>query len=116
MSNVYFPAHVVLVLRKIVNVISSLSISNQYLLLKKANADEERPKFNHHPLNETFRRKSSLGQAYGELKRREWPWYAASKDWDWRRLLSGAFAEPHASRGASFVEGILIVFPNLLDL
>ncbi|KAG5644540.1 hypothetical protein DXG03_008194 [Asterophora parasitica] len=32
MNSVYFPAHVVLVLRRIVNVISTLSISNHYLL------------------------------------------------------------------------------------
>ncbi|KAG5353918.1 hypothetical protein C0989_000161 [Termitomyces sp. Mn162] len=44
MNSVYFPAHVVLVLRRIVNVLSSISISNQYILLKQAQADEERAK------------------------------------------------------------------------
>ncbi|KAG6812104.1 hypothetical protein H0H92_004333 [Tricholoma furcatifolium] len=77
MNSVYFPAHVVLVLRRIVNVISTLSISNQYILLKQAQADEERAK----PL--TVKPQTSLQQ----LERRESPKWNSLRNWDWSRTM-----------------------------
>ncbi|KAF8904049.1 Alpha/Beta hydrolase protein [Gymnopilus junonius] len=40
MSSVYFPAHVVVLFRRIVNVVSTLSISNQYVLHSRERPDE----------------------------------------------------------------------------
>ena len=40
MNYVYFPAPVVLILRRLANVISTLSISNQYILAKSARSEE----------------------------------------------------------------------------
>ncbi|KAL0960595.1 hypothetical protein HGRIS_005628 [Hohenbuehelia grisea] len=40
MNSVYFPAHVAVVLRRIANVLGGISISNQYLVLRKARAEE----------------------------------------------------------------------------
>lgn len=40
MNGVYFPVQVAVLLRRLVNVISGLSISNQYMLLKQARAEE----------------------------------------------------------------------------
>jgi len=34
MNSVYFPVHVVVLLKRLVNVVSTLSISNQYLIHK----------------------------------------------------------------------------------
>ncbi|KNZ78991.1 hypothetical protein J132_07143 [Termitomyces sp. J132] len=78
MNSVYFPAHVVLVLRRIVNVLSSISISNQYILLKQAQADEERAKL--HVINS----KSSSA-----LLDQEWPRSPQiGSGWSWPALLS----------------------------
>ncbi|PPQ88386.1 hypothetical protein CVT25_011265 [Psilocybe cyanescens] len=40
MSSVYFPAHVVVLFKRLVNVVSTLSISNQYVLYTKADPSE----------------------------------------------------------------------------
>ncbi|GLB38160.1 putative triacylglycerol lipase [Lyophyllum shimeji] len=76
MNSVYFPAHVVLVLRRIVNVISSLSISNQYLLLRQAQADEER--IRHRTSPPSSRKRVSLRESSS------WP---SCLTWDWPRLV-----------------------------
>ena len=41
MSGISFPVQVALLLRRLVNVISTFSVSNQYLLLKQARAEEK---------------------------------------------------------------------------
>ncbi|KAG5636088.1 hypothetical protein H0H81_009136 [Sphagnurus paluster] len=92
MNSVYFPAHVVLVLRRIVNVISSLSISNQYILLKQAQADEERLKLTHNAQVRSVR-------ALDEL---EWPRRATRSTWDWHRLLC-------SDAGAGAIYGACII-------
>ncbi|KAH0586459.1 hypothetical protein H2248_007691 [Termitomyces sp. 'cryptogamus'] len=89
MNSVYFPAHVVLVLRRIVNVLSSISISNQYILLKQAQADEERAKL--HVINS----KSSSA-----LLDQEWPSLTSLKSWDWRRTLNLAASSVNADSGS----------------
>lgn len=38
MSSVYFPAHVVVLFKRLINVVSTLSISNQYVLYTQAKA------------------------------------------------------------------------------
>ncbi|KAG6853811.1 hypothetical protein C0991_001057 [Blastosporella zonata] len=80
MNSVYFPAHVVLVLRRIVNVISSLSISNQYILLKQAQADEERAKPH---------LKASSHRIF-DLQREEWSRWNALSKWEWSRSAPAA--------------------------
>lgn len=81
MNSVYFPTHVVLVFRRIVNVLSSLSISNQYILLKQAQADEEPTKFHVKALK-------ASSQPLRDLQGREWPALTSLKSWDWRRTFS----------------------------
>ncbi|KAG6887327.1 hypothetical protein C0995_016146 [Termitomyces sp. Mi166 len=92
MNSVYFPAHVVLVLRRIVNVLSSLSISNQYILLKQAQADEERAK-----LQPTNPKASSLAPSLLDLQGQEWPNLTSLKSWDWRRTLNLAASSVNGS-------------------
>ena len=83
MNSVYFPAQVVLLLRRIVNVISTLSITNQYLLLKQANVDEQwatskvtnSPSLKHTPPIES----SDIDM--------QWPWWDYRRDWEWPRLV-----------------------------
>lgn len=83
MNSVYFPAQVVLLLRRIVNVISTLSISNQYLLLKQASADEQR-------VNTRVADSPSLKHPQvklGDVGVR-WPWWwSYRRDWEWPRLM-----------------------------
>ncbi|KAG6844064.1 hypothetical protein H0H87_010062 [Tephrocybe sp. NHM501043] len=88
MNSVYFPAHVVLVLRRIVNVISSLSISNQYILLKQAQADEERSRLN-------FKIPS---QRVLNLPVREWSQWKSLSGWDWSRVSSSINADPGSNQ------------------
>lgn len=84
MSSVYFPAHVVLVFRRIVNVISTLSISNQYLLLKKAKSDEDPARYLHLAEKSTNVSNSPLLR---ELKGTQQSWWASGSNWGWPRFV-----------------------------
>lgn len=89
MSSVYFPAHVVLVLRRIVNVISSLSITNQYILLKQAKADQDR---------------TQKPQMTPNLSGVKWPSWTFKHRWD--------YAQPASPE--SIPKGILFTHPSHL--
>ena len=66
MNSVYFPAHVVLIIRRLVNVVSTLSLSNQYLLHQQTpSKPDELQSLNN--LNATKQRLDCL-------KNIEWPW------------------------------------------
>lgn len=74
MNSVYFPAHVVLILRRLVNVVSTLSISNQYLLHQQTlTKPDEVPGLN---------TPNDLKQPLDCLKNVEWPWWTARSNWD----------------------------------
>ena len=73
MNSVYFPAHVVVIIRRLVNVVSTLSISNQYLLQTLAAKPDELPSPNN---------LSCLKQPFDCLKNVEWSWRAARRNWD----------------------------------
>ncbi|KAG6919636.1 hypothetical protein DXG01_003500 [Tephrocybe rancida] len=92
MSSVYFPAHVVLVLRRIVNVISSLSISNQYILLKQAQAEEERTKLQANP--------KASSQRILDIQGREWPRWNSFSEWEWPRTMRSV-SSPSSVDGSS---------------
>ena len=103
MKSVYCPGQVVLLLRRIVNVISTLSLSNQYLLLHQASSDEKR--------RGVESSSSSLKQP-GD----EWPWWAYKRDWpgEWtpQVFLENRPVKPYqelSMRGNHF----LILFTNL---
>lgn len=90
MNSVYVPAHVALILRRIVNVISTLSISNQYLLSKRTQAEQ-------HSIEDkqgepSHRRPRSFGEGavaasswenFGVLKDVGWPAWTQRGPWDW---------------------------------
>ena len=76
MNSVYFPAHVVLIIKRLVNVVSTLSISNQYFLHQQTPAKtDELPSANN--LNGTGSMRPS-----DCLKDVEWPWWAVRRNWD----------------------------------
>ncbi|KAF8073499.1 Alpha/Beta hydrolase protein [Lyophyllum atratum] len=102
MNSVYFPAHVVLVLRRIVNVISTLSISNQYLLLKQAKLDDERPR--------------NPGVPFDDLAGHGWPRRTSRSTWDWHRLVrSDATAPTLHDSGSRPWQGRRWSWPALLS-
>jgi len=80
MNSVYFPAHVVLILRRIVNVISTLSISNQYLL-KYANADEQSTRADSPAKLSPFLKQSPLSTRRDVDV--EWPSWSYKRGWEW---------------------------------
>lgn len=72
MNSVYFPAHVVLIIRRLVNVVSTLSLSNQYLLHQQTPAKPD----------ELPNNLDCFKQPFDCLKNVEWPWCAAGRNWD----------------------------------
>lgn len=85
--NVYVPLHVVLLLRRIVNVLSTLSISNQYYLLKNPRAEEDTVA-EARPPNEDCNRDFSWDtlRTLRVVKWRWWWW--SSEAWDWPKFLT----------------------------
>ena len=77
MNNVYIPVHVALLLRRLANVISGLSISNQYLLAQRARA-EERDDARLNP-SSTPEQPPTNGQ---------WPKWMLGAQWDWSRIAA----------------------------
>lgn len=85
MNSVYFPAaQVVLFLRRIVNVISTLSITNQYLLLKQANVDEQWATIRGTDSSSSPNHAPRIELSDVDL---QWPWWAYKRDLDWLRLV-----------------------------
>lgn len=74
MNSVYFPAHVVVIIRRLVNVVSTLSISNQYLLHQQSLV-----KLDELPSSNNF---NCLEHPFDCLKNVEWPWWAVRRNWD----------------------------------
>ena len=74
MSSVCFPAHVVVLFRRIVNVVSTISISNQYVLSTQSGLADD-----------TFHsktRSASSKQSFAYFRNLEWPWWTQRIDWD----------------------------------
>jgi|ERR1700722_3266929 len=79
MNSVYFPVQIVVLFRRLVNVISTLSISNQYLLLtRQSSRFEEGEAVNTTAAVQQARKFGSF--SWSVL---EWPWLT----WTWRRLV-----------------------------
>ncbi|RDB19050.1 Lipase 2 [Hypsizygus marmoreus] len=101
MSSVYFPAHVVLVLRRIVNVISSLSISNQYLLIKQDRA-RARAQSTSTSTSTSTADAGTLNPPSSRAVDVEWP------KWDWPRLVLLDAITQSSSRYKLKTEGICL--------
>ena len=84
MSSVYYPAHVVLVLRRIVNVISTFSISNNCLLSKSTITDSDRGTVVHSTVNAPPSVVSS--SPFVHHNDLWWPWSFRRHDWNWISL------------------------------
>ncbi|TFK39091.1 Alpha/Beta hydrolase protein [Crucibulum laeve] len=82
MNSVYVPVHVVVLLKRFVNVVSTLSISNQYILYKHAKAEEARLGAETKP---TPSRNPTLETLNG-VKGGNWPWWLLRSNWDRIRL------------------------------
>jgi hypothetical protein len=76
MSSIYFPTHVVAIIRRLLNVVSTLSISNQYFLHRQTLAKPDELSISNN-LNGT-----SPLQPLDCLKNVEWPWWAVRRNWD----------------------------------
>lgn len=63
MNSVYFPVHVVAILRRLVNILSTLSLSNQYLVLNKPHADST-----------TVAARTRWRETLNELRAAQYPW------------------------------------------
>src|SRR5882762_672980 len=83
MNSVYFPAPVVLILRRLANVLSTLSISNQYLLAKGARAEEfvEDEK-------QSAESAPSSWDTLRALREVEWPTWMNRNTWEWPRFMT----------------------------
>jgi len=88
MSSVFFPVHVVVPLRRLLNVISTLSISKQYLLLKQANVEVdaakpevEVPKFQ--CTGTRLKTQISPWRTFEALGAMKWSWWTYWDGWDW---------------------------------
>ncbi|PPQ73240.1 hypothetical protein CVT24_009951 [Panaeolus cyanescens] len=82
MNSVYFPAHVVVIIRRLVNVVSTLSISNQYILHRQAQQAQhntsDQATAQGHDTSSTSSRKQSLS----DFNSSEWPWRYLKNNWD----------------------------------
>ncbi|KAF8627428.1 hypothetical protein AX17_006243 [Amanita inopinata Kibby_2008] len=78
MNNIHVPAHVVVLLRRLANVVSTLSISSHYFVYKSDNAKRQAS-----PRDEsTF---LSAAEKPPMFKRTDW---SAWDDWNWPRLIN----------------------------
>lgn len=79
MNTIYFPVQVAVLLRRLVNVISTLSISNQYLLLK--HTEEE----------SSLKTGESSQEKENSTALDSQPWWKTHYKWDWprSRILEG---------------------------
>lgn len=90
MNNIYVPAQVFALIRRLANVLSSLSISNQYFLKRERvedfqaeNVVEDETQGNtvEKPVPSSWDTLCSLRQA-------EWPTWMNRNMWDWPRFMS----------------------------
>ncbi|KII91077.1 hypothetical protein PLICRDRAFT_556245 [Plicaturopsis crispa FD-325 SS-3] len=63
MNSIYFPVHVVAILRRLVNILSTLSLSNQYLVLNKPHTDST-----------TVDARTRWRETLNELRAAQYPW------------------------------------------
>lgn len=83
MSSVYFPAQVVVLIRRLVNVVSTLSLSNQYLL-QRAKREEFLTGGNQTSCpTERTSGVSSWSSRSPDMS--EWPWWMSKDNWEWSR-------------------------------
>ena len=78
MSSVYFPAHVVVLFRRIVNVVSTISISNQYVLSTQSGLADDTV----HPKMGPRNWPAPSEQSFAYFRNLEWPWWTQRRDWD----------------------------------
>lgn len=99
MNNIYIPVHVALLLRRLANVISGLSISNQYLLVQRARADERadaRLTADHSP---SPAQPTSVAQ---------WPKWMQGSHWDWPRMAASSLTPTSDSLVLKCMSGRLL--------
>ena len=89
MNYVYFPAPVVLILRRLANVISTLSISNQYLLMNGTRAEDQEE-------TECSKEKLSSWGTIQALREVGWPTWLNRDTWQWPQFMAGDHWQPVA--------------------
>ncbi|KDR82429.1 hypothetical protein GALMADRAFT_237741 [Galerina marginata CBS 339.88] len=114
MSSVYFPAHVVLFFRRIVNVVSTLSISNQYVFHQQAKTDDAPRHISWSGLKDFGSNPSRSSLEY--LRSVEWPRWTHRNNRDSGFLVSDVLSKANgASRNHLHPEAVLkatLNFPN----
>ncbi|KAF8158484.1 Alpha/Beta hydrolase protein [Crassisporium funariophilum] len=99
MNSVYFPAHVVVIFKRLFNVVSTLSISNQFIQHKQAQGN----------VDDHSRLAACVGQLqkpllfsskepFERLKNVEWPWWNLRNNWDLVMLGAGRTETVHEIR------------------
>ena len=89
MNSVYFPAPVVLILRRLANVISTLSISNQYLLTKAARAEELEGRAEDEKQSPSAEESApSSWDTIRALREVEWPTWMTRNTWEWPQFIT----------------------------
>lgn len=98
MSSVYFPAHVVVLFRRIVNVVSTISISNQYVLSTQSGLadDTVHPKMGSSNWSASFPSK----QSFAYFRNLEWPWWTQRRDWGGISVVGEEICAPRDFRKA----------------
>lgn len=85
MNSVYVPAQVAILLRGIVNVVSTLSISHQYILLRRRATEEDVSG----PVEQVKKQKTMASESVKswktlrDLQEVEWPSWTNRTSWDW---------------------------------
>lgn len=81
MNSVYVPTQVVILLRRLANVVGAFGISNQYLLHRQAKADELRASSTEDVIGGTTNPKGLTWNSVAGLKGIEWPSWPTRNDW-----------------------------------
>jgi hypothetical protein len=89
MNSVYFPAPVALILRRLANVLSTLSISSQYLLTKRAQAEElDITVEQDGKQSPTEDPTPSSWDIIRALRIVEWPTWMSRSAWEWPQFMT----------------------------
>jgi triacylglycerol lipase len=80
MSSIYFPAHVIVLFRRIVNVVSTISLSNQYVLSTQTNWGDDAVQPNIGPSD--WRASIPSKQSLAHFRNIEWPRWSRSINWN----------------------------------
>ena len=87
MSNVYLPVHVAALFRRLVDAISALSTSTQYLRLVKTGVEQQRSSESTSAVSDSSTTVTeSPNPSSGTLqafKTVEWPWWTFPESWKW---------------------------------